>query len=141
MFFSWNGLDRRSCKETVINDHFSNMTARAAEIRGGKIEIWKGHSKIYSFKTFHVKLPNDWTITTDNRFLQFLRKEPLLNVRCDRMWLMHDGVPVKFPECSIGRFHSLGVLSWYFSQYCKLVFFNPLFKFIVFQKRTNYLSK
>jgi hypothetical protein len=45
------------------------MAARAAKIRGGKVEIRKEHIEIYkvthfqnSRKTFQVKLPNDCTI-------------------------------------------------------------------------------
>jgi hypothetical protein len=55
-------------QKTAFRRHFSNMAARAAKIRGGKVEIRKEHIEIYkvthfqnSRKTFQVKLPNDCT--------------------------------------------------------------------------------
>jgi hypothetical protein len=68
MFLSWNESERRYCQKTAFRRHFSNMAARAAKIRGGKVEIRKEHIKIYkithfqnSRKTFQVKLSNDCT--------------------------------------------------------------------------------
>jgi hypothetical protein len=57
------------------------MAARAAKIRGGKVEIRKEHIEIYkvthfqnSRKTFQVKLPNDCTIGCNYETIDLTKK-------------------------------------------------------------------
>lgn len=57
MFFLYNAPERSYYQKTAFGRHFFNMAAQAAAIRGGKVEIWHEHTKIYKIAT---KLPENF---------------------------------------------------------------------------------
>lgn len=47
-----NESERKKLQRTAFRCHFSNMVVRAANIRGGKVEFQKDHSKINKITYF-----------------------------------------------------------------------------------------